>query len=165
MSPTSLQDVPGAVLVEGNIPWDEDTGVHTIDDVVLQAVGPVRKASVVNGCRATFYRVLADAFALGAPKKKRSSPADDRRSAACPRDRRRREHGHAIRPRAFFDRRQCWRRSRLCLSFPSPARAGGERLGFGELYKSFSLLGLEFSDKVKQLMRREVTVKGFMARR
>ncbi len=48
------------------------------------------------------------------------------------------------------------------LSFARPAQAG-ERLGFGELSKSFGVLGLEFSDKVKQLSGREVTVKGFMA--
>ncbi|AYG69271.1 MULTISPECIES: hypothetical protein [unclassified Rhizobium] len=39
----------------------------------------------------------------------------------------------------------------------------GERLGFGELYKSFGPLGLEFSDKVKQLSGKDVAVNGFMA--
>lgn len=38
-----------------------------------------------------------------------------------------------------------------------------ERLGFNELYKSFGVLGLEFSDKVRQLKGREVAVNGFMA--
>lgn len=70
----------------------------------------------------------------------------------------------AKRPRAFFDRRQMLAAFAALpvLSFARPAQ-GGERLGFGELYKSFGVLGLEFSDKVKQLSGREVTVKGFMA--
>ncbi|MGG6892453.1 MULTISPECIES: twin-arginine translocation signal domain-containing protein [Rhizobium] len=38
-----------------------------------------------------------------------------------------------------------------------------EKLGFGELYKSFGPLGLEFSDKVKQLSGKDVAIKGFMA--
>ncbi|OED01399.1 MULTISPECIES: hypothetical protein [unclassified Rhizobium] len=38
-----------------------------------------------------------------------------------------------------------------------------ETLGFGELYKRFGPLGLEFSDKVKQLSGRKVAINGFMA--
>ena len=38
-----------------------------------------------------------------------------------------------------------------------------EPLGFDELYKSFGVLGLEFSDKVKRLKGQEVRVNGFMA--
>lgn len=48
------------------------------------------------------------------------------------------------------------------LSLARPVLAG-EKLRFGELYKSFGVLGLEFSDKVKRLNGEEVTVKGFMA--
>ncbi|WP_411034177.1 hypothetical protein [Shinella sp. BYT-45] len=47
--------------------------------------------------------------------------------------------------------------------FPSYRAAAAETLGFGELYKSFGVLGLEFSDKVKRLSGKDVTVKGFMA--
>src|SRR3546814_9365998 len=36
----AYKDVTGAVLVQGNIPRSGDTGVHSIDDVVLQAPGP-----------------------------------------------------------------------------------------------------------------------------
>lgn len=43
-----------------------------------------------------------------------------------------------------------------------PARAA-ETLGFDELYKSFGVLGLEFSDKVKRLNGQEVVINGFMA--
>lgn len=38
-----------------------------------------------------------------------------------------------------------------------------ETLGFNELYKSFGVLGLEFSDKVKRLTGQQVSVNGFMA--
>ncbi|KAA1184833.1 hypothetical protein FP026_05545 [Rhizobium tropici] len=38
-----------------------------------------------------------------------------------------------------------------------------EKLGFGELYKSFGPLGLEFSDRVKQLSGEDVAINGFMA--
>ena len=48
------------------------------------------------------------------------------------------------------------------LALTRPAHAG-DTLGFGELYKKFGILGLEFSDKVKRLAGQEVTVKGFMA--
>jgi len=41
--------------------------------------------------------------------------------------------------------------------------SAAERLGFGELYKSFGPLGLEFSDKVKQLNGKDVAINGFMA--
>jgi hypothetical protein len=48
------------------------------------------------------------------------------------------------------------------LALTRPALAG-DTLGFGELYKKFGVLGLEFSDKVKRLAGQDVTVKGFMA--
>jgi len=38
-----------------------------------------------------------------------------------------------------------------------------EKLGFDQLYKSFGPLGLEFSDRVKQLSGKEVAINGFMA--
>jgi len=67
-------------------------------------------------------------------------------------------------PRMFLTRR--WMLSALtalpALSLTRPALAD-EKLGFGELYKSFGVLGLEFSDKVKRLDGQSVTVKGFMA--
>jgi len=48
------------------------------------------------------------------------------------------------------------------LSLAGPVRAA-EALGFGELYKSFGVLGLEFSDKVKRLSGNAVAIRGFMA--
>jgi hypothetical protein len=66
--------------------------------------------------------------------------------------------------REMFDRRRmlCGLAALPALALPRLALAE-EALGFGELYKSFGVLGLEFSDKVKQLSGRQVTVKGFMA--
>lgn len=59
------KDVPGAVFVEGNIPRDEDTGVHAVDDVVLQAAGPGAEEFKGYMEESDVYKVLADTFALG----------------------------------------------------------------------------------------------------
>ncbi|HEV7249989.1 MAG TPA: hypothetical protein VGN93_23675 [Shinella sp.] len=65
---------------------------------------------------------------------------------------------------AFFNRRRmlCTLAALPTLALTRPALAG-DTLGFGELYKKFGVLGLEFSDKVKRLAGQDVTVKGFMA--
>ena len=65
----AYKDVPGAVFVQGNIPKNEDSGVHAVDDVVLQATGP--GAEEFNGYmeQSDVYRVLADALALGVKQK------------------------------------------------------------------------------------------------
>jgi len=65
----AYKDVPGAVFVQGNIPKDEDTGVHAVDDIVLQATGPGAEGFRGYMEQSDVYRVLADAFALGAAKK------------------------------------------------------------------------------------------------
>lgn len=47
-----------------------------------------------------------------------------------------------------------------------PARldaAEDSRIAFGELYASFGVLGLTFSDKIKALAGKPVSMKGFMA--
>lgn len=59
------KDVPGAVLVQGNIPRKGDTGVHAVDDVVLQATGPGSEGFKGYMEQSDVYRVLADALALG----------------------------------------------------------------------------------------------------
>lgn len=66
--------------------------------------------------------------------------------------------------RVWFERRRllCALAALPTLALSRPALAG-ETLGFGELYKSFGVLGLEFSDKVKRLNGQDVAVKGFMA--
>lgn len=44
-----------------------------------------------------------------------------------------------------------------------PARAAQDTIAFDELYGSVSVLGLTFSDKVKELEGKEVAMRGFMA--
>jgi alkaline phosphatase len=60
------KNVPGAVFRQGNIPKDGDTGVHAVDDVVLQAQGPGSEAFKGYMEESDIYRVLADVMALGA---------------------------------------------------------------------------------------------------
>lgn len=64
----AYKDVPGAVFVQGNIPKEGDTGVHAVDDIVLQASGPGSEGFRGYMEQSDVYRVLVDAFALGAPK-------------------------------------------------------------------------------------------------
>jgi alkaline phosphatase len=59
-------DVPGAVFVQGNIPKSGDSGVHSVDDVVLQAAGPGAEGFKGYMEESDIYRVLADTLALGA---------------------------------------------------------------------------------------------------
>lgn len=61
----AYKDVPGAVLRTGNLPKDSDTGVHAVDDIVLQAQGPGAEAFKGYMEESDVYRVLADVFALG----------------------------------------------------------------------------------------------------
>ncbi|MFC3073778.1 alkaline phosphatase [Shinella pollutisoli] len=62
----AYKDVPGAVFVAGNIPRDGDTGVHSVDDVVLQATGPGSEGFKGYLEQSDVYRVIAEALALGA---------------------------------------------------------------------------------------------------
>lgn len=62
--------VPGATFREGNLPRTQDTGVHAVDDVVLQAMGPGSEELHGYMENSDVYRVLADTFALGANAKK-----------------------------------------------------------------------------------------------
>lgn len=64
----AYKDVPGAMFVEGNLPRNADTGVHAVDDVVLQAAGPGAEEFHGYMEQSDVYRVLADAFALGGVK-------------------------------------------------------------------------------------------------
>jgi alkaline phosphatase len=61
----AYKDVPGAVFVPGNIPKEGDSGVHAVDDVVLQATGPGSEGFKGYMEQSDVYRVLVDAFALG----------------------------------------------------------------------------------------------------
>lgn len=62
----AYKDVPGAVLRTGNLPKDESTAVHAVDDVVLQATGPGADAFRGYMEQSDVYRVLADALGLAA---------------------------------------------------------------------------------------------------
>lgn len=61
----AYKDEPGAVLVKGNIPTSGDTGVHAVDDVVLQASGPGAERFKGYMEQSDVYRVIAEALALG----------------------------------------------------------------------------------------------------
>ena len=61
----AYKNVPGAVFVQGNIPKDGDSGVHAVDDIVLQSTGPGSEGFKGYMEQSDVYRVLADAFALG----------------------------------------------------------------------------------------------------
>ncbi|AGT10396.1 alkaline phosphatase [Paracoccus aminophilus] len=65
----AYKDVPGAVLRTGNLPRENDTAVHAVDDIVLQATGPGAEAFKGYMEQSDVYRVLADAFALGKVQK------------------------------------------------------------------------------------------------
>ncbi|WP_449044757.1 alkaline phosphatase [Paracoccus versutus] len=65
----AYKDLPGAVFREGNLPKDNDTAVHAVDDIVLQAAGPGAEAFKGYMEQSDVYKILADAFALGAVQK------------------------------------------------------------------------------------------------
>ncbi len=59
------KSIPGAVFREGNLPRDNDTGVHTVDDMIVQASGP--GAERIHGYmeNSDLFRVIAETLALG----------------------------------------------------------------------------------------------------
>ncbi len=61
----AYKSVPGAVLREGNLPRSTDTGVHSVDDMIVQASGP--GADKIHGYmeNTELFRVIAQALALG----------------------------------------------------------------------------------------------------
>lgn len=62
----AYKDVPGAVLVTGIIPKSADSGVHAVDDIVLQAEGPGAEGFRGYMEQSDVYKGLAEAMALGA---------------------------------------------------------------------------------------------------
>ncbi|MBB4953145.1 alkaline phosphatase [Agrobacterium vitis] len=66
----AYKNVPGAVFREGNLPRSADTAVHAVDDIVLQSTGPGSAGFKGYMEQSDVYKVLADAFAIGAPKAK-----------------------------------------------------------------------------------------------
>jgi alkaline phosphatase len=71
----AYKSVPGAVFREGNLPRDQDTAVHAVDDVVLQATGPGTEGFRGYMEESDVYRVLADALALAPANSKTVSKA------------------------------------------------------------------------------------------
>ncbi len=61
----AYKDVPGATFREGNLPKNADTGVHAVDDIVLQASGPGAEAFKGYMEQSDVYKILAETFALG----------------------------------------------------------------------------------------------------
>ncbi|MFK8251762.1 alkaline phosphatase [Ancylobacter terrae] len=64
----AYKDVPGAVRREGNIPRSDDTAVHAVDDVVLQAIGPGAEHFRGYMEQSDIYRVLVDVLAIAPAK-------------------------------------------------------------------------------------------------
>ncbi|MBP7240959.1 alkaline phosphatase [Amaricoccus sp.] len=64
----AYRDVPGAVLREGNLPKSADTGVHAVDDILLQASGAGAERFHGYMEQSDVYRVIAEILAL-APSK------------------------------------------------------------------------------------------------
>ncbi|MET0744308.1 MAG: alkaline phosphatase, partial [Microvirga sp.] len=61
----AYKNVPGAVLRVGNLPKDADSGVHAVDDVVLQAQGPGSEKFRGYMENTDVFKILAETLALG----------------------------------------------------------------------------------------------------
>ncbi len=64
----AYKDIPGAVLRSGNLPRSADTGVHSIDDMVVQASGPGSERIRGYMDNTEIFRVIVDALSLGHSK-------------------------------------------------------------------------------------------------
>ncbi|MDR2152204.1 MAG: alkaline phosphatase [Helicobacteraceae bacterium] len=65
----AYKNVDGAVFREGNLPRSVDTGVHSVDDMIVQATGPGGEAIRGYMDNTELFRVIADALALGNEKR------------------------------------------------------------------------------------------------
>jgi alkaline phosphatase len=65
----AYKNIDGAVFREGNIPRNTDTGVHSVDDMIVQAMGPGGEAIRGYMDNTQLFRVIVDAMALGKSKK------------------------------------------------------------------------------------------------
>lgn len=61
----AYKDIPGAVLRTGNLPRSADTGVHSVDDMVVQASGPGSERIRGYMDNTEIFRVITDALSLG----------------------------------------------------------------------------------------------------
>ncbi|MDR2100177.1 MAG: alkaline phosphatase [Campylobacteraceae bacterium] len=65
----AYKGVEGAVFRVGNIPRNTDTGVHSVDDMIVQAYGPGAEAIKGYMDNTELFKVIVDAMALGKSKK------------------------------------------------------------------------------------------------
>jgi alkaline phosphatase len=65
----AYKSVGGAVFREGNIPRNTDTGVHSVDDMIVQAYGPGGEAIKGYMDNTELFRVIVNAMSLGKSKK------------------------------------------------------------------------------------------------
>ncbi|KAA8996391.1 alkaline phosphatase [Affinibrenneria salicis] len=65
----AYEKVPGAVFREGILPRSVDTGVHSVDDMVIQASGPGGERIHGYMDNTELFRVIVDALAVKPPSK------------------------------------------------------------------------------------------------
>ncbi|MDR0666152.1 MAG: alkaline phosphatase [Campylobacteraceae bacterium] len=65
----AYKNIDGAVLRIGNIPKNTDTGVHSVDDMIVQAYGPGGEAIRGYMDNTQLFRVIVDAMSLGKDRK------------------------------------------------------------------------------------------------
>ncbi|MGR3807698.1 alkaline phosphatase [Pasteurella testudinis] len=65
----AYKNIPGAVLRTGILPKSESTGVHAIDDIVIQAQGPGSEAIKGYMENSDIYKVIVDSLAINSAKK------------------------------------------------------------------------------------------------
>ncbi|MGV6989010.1 alkaline phosphatase [Testudinibacter sp. P80/BLE/0925] len=65
----AYKDIPGAVLRTGILPKSESTGVHAIDDIVIQAQGPGSEAIKGYMENSDIYKVIVDSLAINSANK------------------------------------------------------------------------------------------------
>ncbi|SQI38626.1 Alkaline phosphatase precursor [Leminorella richardii] len=65
----AYKDIPGAVLRVGNLPRSADTGVHSVDDMIVQAAGPGAERIKGYMDNTELFRVIVDSLSLGQGQK------------------------------------------------------------------------------------------------
>jgi alkaline phosphatase len=61
----AYKNVKGAVFREGNLPRSQDTGVHSVDDMVVQAFGPGGEAIKGYMDNTEIFKVIVNALGIG----------------------------------------------------------------------------------------------------
>jgi hypothetical protein len=139
---------PLATRKAGNLPFDSNSGVHAADDVILTAMGPGAEKFRGHKPNTYVFRVMAEALALGGASE--PSIRGDGGFHACNRLRSQRS------PAAGPDG------PRGGELFAIRSRQPIATIAFDGLYKSFGVLGFQFSDRVT-VLRGKVRMTGYMA--